>query len=71
MALREWRLKRGWTLEELSDLTGRSVSVLSRYETGHRMPRPATRVRISRLLNAPIRELFPLNEKCVLESSTR
>lgn len=56
--LRKWRVDKGLTLQELADLTGLSVSGLSRLERGQRQPRPLTRVRIARRLGVPVGELF-------------
>lgn len=59
--LRVWRIEAGWTLEEMADLTGYSVSQLSRAERGERNLSPAAKVRISRCLGVPIRDLFELD----------
>lgn len=60
--LAAWREAEGITLQEQSDLTGLSVSTLSRLERGMRKVRPATKVRIARRLGVPIRELFEVEE---------
>ena len=56
--LRQWRVDNGLSLQELSDLTGLSVSGLSRLERGERQPRPLTRVKIARRLGVTVAELF-------------
>ena len=56
--LRQWRVDNGLSLRELSDLTGLSVSGLSRLERGKRQPRPLTRVKIARRLGVTVGELF-------------
>lgn len=56
--LRRWREERGLTLEELSDLTGLSVPMLSRAERGEREIAPLKRVAMARLLGARVRDLF-------------
>lgn len=58
--LRAWREARGYTLEEVSALTGYSAATLSGAETGRRRLSPAAKVTISRRLGAPLRELFPV-----------
>lgn len=60
--LRLWRAENGLTLEELSDLTGLSVSMLSRAERGDRQLAPLTRVRVARLLGVRVRDLFDVEE---------
>lgn len=60
--LRLWRIEAGWTLEELADLTGYSVSQLSRAERGERGLSPEAKVRISRRIGVPIRDLFDLDD---------
>lgn len=60
--LREWRINNNLTLEEESDLTGVSVSMLSLAERGLRNLRPATKVKIARRLGVPVRELFEVEE---------
>ena len=61
--LRLWRMGAGWTLEEVADLTGYSVSQLSRAERGERNLSPTAKVRISRCLGVPIRELFEVDDE--------
>lgn len=60
--LRVWRTDNGLTLEELSDLTGLSVPMLSRVERGERELAPLTKVKVSRRLGVPIRQLFDVEE---------
>lgn len=56
--LRQWRVENDLTLEDLSGLTGVSVSMLSRVERGHKQLAPLTRVRVARRLGAPVADLF-------------
>lgn len=58
-ALREWRERRGWTLAEVSGLTGVSVSHLSLIERGRREPPPHLKVLIARSVGAAVSDLFP------------
>jgi transcriptional regulator with XRE-family HTH domain len=58
--LRSWRTRRGWTLAEVSGLTGVSVSYLSLAERGLRELPPATRIQIARGVGAGVAELFPV-----------
>lgn len=36
--IRAWRDQRGWTQEELAEMTGIQVSAISHFETGRRLP---------------------------------
>lgn len=56
--LRKWRTGQGLTLGEVADLTGFSISMLSRVERGERGLSPRAKVLIARRLEVPIRELF-------------
>lgn len=56
--LRLWRQARGWTLDEVSALTGYSIGTFSRVERGQRELSPDAKVAISRSLGANIRDLF-------------
>jgi transcriptional regulator with XRE-family HTH domain len=58
-ALRQWRERRGWSLTEVSGLTGLSRSYLSRIERRQREPAAATKVLVARKLGAPVADLFP------------
>lgn len=58
-ALREWRERQGWTLADVSGLTGLSKSYLSLVERGLREPPPPTKVQIARRLGATVADLFP------------
>lgn len=61
-ALREFRERQGWTLNETSGLTGLSAAYLSLIERHLREPSPAMKVRIARGVGAPVAELFPAQE---------
>jgi transcriptional regulator with XRE-family HTH domain len=61
-SLREWRERQGWTLAEVSGLTGVSVSHLSLIERGQREAPPRLRVLIARGIGATVSDLFPLAE---------
>ena len=60
--IRDWRLQLGYSLEEVADLTGLSIAMLSRVERGQRQLSPAARVAVARRLGVPIRELFDVEE---------
>lgn len=64
-ALREWREHRGWTLAEVSGLTGVSVSHLSLIERGLRDPPPHLKIAIARGIGAAITEVFPAGREAV------
>lgn len=59
--LRQWRLDAGLTLEDMSDLTGRSKPYLSRIERGERTPPPLVKVEIARRVGARVRDLFDVD----------
>lgn len=60
--LRHWRRELGYSLEEVADLVGLSIAMLSRVERGERQLSPAARVAVARRLGVPIRELFDVEE---------
>jgi repressor LexA len=57
--IREWREARALTLERLAELSGVSVSYLSRMEAGKRNVSLKNLSKISHALNVPERELVP------------
>lgn len=57
--LRDWRTKHGLTLEELSDVTGYSIPMLSRVERGERGLSALARIRLARALGVKVRDIFP------------
>ena len=59
-ALREWRIRHGYRLEDVSGLSRVSISHLSLIERGLREPGPAVKVRIAQGVGASVAELFPL-----------
>lgn len=60
--LRAWRESKGYTLEDVSGLTGVSVPMLSKVETGHRQLAPDTKVRLAHRLGVQVRELFEVED---------
>jgi transcriptional regulator with XRE-family HTH domain len=56
--LRELRLRRGLTLEQLADLSGLSKGFLSRLESGGRQASIAAVLTLSRILDVPLSFLF-------------
>lgn len=56
--LRSWREAAELSLAEVSDLTGMSVSMLSRVERGERGLTPLGKVALARRLGVRIRDLF-------------
>jgi transcriptional regulator with XRE-family HTH domain len=61
--LRQWRHLNGLTLQEVADLTGVSISMLSRAERGVRVFAPLTKVRIARLLDVHVADLFEIEDE--------
>jgi transcriptional regulator with XRE-family HTH domain len=68
-SLRSWRTSNGITLEELSDVTGYSVPMLSRVERGERRLSALARIRLARALGVKVRELFPADRQCEQEDA--
>jgi transcriptional regulator with XRE-family HTH domain len=60
--LRAWREEAGYSLQELSDLTGFSTAMLSRAERGEREFSPAGKARLARALGVRIADLFSVPE---------
>ena len=67
--LRELRLRRGWTLQELAARSGLSKAFLSRLESGGRQASIAAVLTLSRIFNVSLASLFEsplLTEPCVI-----
>jgi transcriptional regulator with XRE-family HTH domain len=58
MKIREERLKRGWSITRLTQLTGIASSDLSQIERGLQFVHPGWRRRISRAFGMSASELF-------------
>lgn len=58
--LKNWRQRHRLTLENISDLTGVSIAMLSRVERGERLLAPMRRVAVARRLGARVADLFPV-----------
>jgi transcriptional regulator with XRE-family HTH domain len=56
--LRCWRVEHGLTLEEVADLVGLSVAMVSYAERGQRQLSPTAKVRVARRLGVRVRDLF-------------
>ncbi len=56
--LRAWRVAAGFTLDDVSGLSGVSTAMLSRGERGERVFAPATKVRLARSLGVAVADLF-------------
>jgi DNA-binding XRE family transcriptional regulator len=54
----QWRVENDLTLQEEADLTGMSISYLSRLERGLRQASPKTKVLLARRLGVGVRDLF-------------
>lgn len=67
--LRQWRTERGITLEEMADVTGWSVSMLSLIERGERQISPIARIEFARRLGVRVRDIFPVDQRHQLEPS--
>ncbi|NJP28077.1 helix-turn-helix transcriptional regulator [Microbispora sp. SCL1-1] len=60
--LRAWRLANGLSLQDVSDLSGISVSMISRVERGQKRLSPLTKAKVARRLGVRIRDLFEVEE---------
>ncbi len=60
MKLRDWRNEQGYTLDEVSGITGLSPAMLSLVERGLRNLRPATKILLARRLGVAVSDLFDL-----------
>ena len=61
--LREFRLKRGWSQEDLANKLGTSKQVISRYELGQRNPKIATMQEWAKKLGIPEERLLKTEEE--------
>lgn len=61
--LQQIRWDRGLSLEDVEQLTGVSVSEISRIENGKRNPKQKTMLLISKGLEIPVEDIFILNWK--------
>jgi transcriptional regulator with XRE-family HTH domain len=59
--LRVWRLRQGLSLEDVADLTGYSIPMLSRAERGERAFSALGKVRVARSLDVRVRDLFDID----------
>lgn len=58
MRIRLYRLKLGWTLDELSRRSGISRVSLTRYELGERVPNVTIVLKICKALGCTVEELY-------------
>ncbi len=56
--VREARRRRGWSQHQLAAIAGIPANTLSTIETGARVPRVDTALRIARALDLPVERLF-------------
>lgn len=63
--LRVVRVARNFSQARLARASGLSPSTISRLENGHEQPYRLTRERLAEVLDYPVGELFPENEKGV------
>lgn len=60
--IRQARLLRGLSLEDLSKASGVSESNLSRIENHRQTPRPSTMRKIAKALDVPVESLWSVSE---------
>ena len=70
-SLLSWRTRNRLTLEDVADLSGVSVSMLSRVERGERCLSPRAKVLVAKRMGVKIRDLFPVEEVLNEEEATR
>jgi transcriptional regulator with XRE-family HTH domain len=67
--LKELRLRRGWTMQELAARSGLSKAFLSRLESGGRQASIAAALTLSRVFDVSLASLFesrPMGQSCVI-----
>lgn len=58
--MKNWRTRNGLSQSDVADLTGLSVAMVSRVESGSRRLAPLTKVAVARRLGCRVRDLFPV-----------
>ncbi|NNU89799.1 transcriptional repressor LexA [Anoxybacillus sp. CHMUD] len=66
--IKEFRLKRGMSQEELADLLGTTKQTVSRYETGERKANQDILFKLSEIFNVSIDDFFPSKKETVLKT---
>lgn len=66
--LREWRKRRGLTLQQVADLTGVELAAISRYERGEREPNVSKILVLARALNIHPADLFRTPDEATLDA---
>lgn len=61
IVLREYRESRGLTQLELAKLLGLDRRTISAYEVGSRMPPVRTAIKIAKIFNVKIEDIFPIS----------
>ena len=56
--IKNYRIKEGFTQEQLGELLEISPSAVAMYESGERVPRDSVKIRIANLLKKPVGEIF-------------
>ena len=56
--IKEMRIQRGLTAEELATAIGTSCSAVNMYECGQRIPRDEIKIRIAEFFAAPVESIF-------------
>ncbi|MEU8276489.1 helix-turn-helix domain-containing protein [Microbispora bryophytorum] len=62
LLFRQWRLDNGLSLQEVSDLTGVSISMVSRVERGQKRLSPRRKVMVARRLGVRLSDLFEIDD---------
>jgi len=66
--IKEFRLKRGMSQEELAHLLGTTKQTVSRYETGERKANQDILFKLSEIFNVSIDDFFPSKKETVLKT---
>lgn len=59
--LKELRIEKNLTQEELAKMIGVGVSAISMYEQGNRVPRDEIKIKLAKFFNKSVQEIFFVN----------
>ncbi|KXB66141.1 DNA-binding helix-turn-helix protein [Parvimonas sp. KA00067] len=59
--LKELRIEKNLTQEELAKIIGVGVSAISMYEQGNRVPRDEIKIKLAKFFNKSVEEIFFVN----------
>lgn len=59
--LKDLRIEKNLTQEELAKIIGVGVSAISMYEQGNRVPRDEIKIKLAKFFNKSVQEIFFVN----------